>query len=221
MSQDAFGKTRLLLSLMMGVACVGFTAVISFEGGDDVARAIFEVALVVLIGGCGAMLVWLRDRSRLTPVAMGAIVALYMLGMTGMLLFWGLYSPAGAIVTVALYISANSMTYRGALAFYFSTVTIHWALWGALMTGLFADPGIINSRDLATSDRVLSFILPQVVYLATLLLGRASRLRTIRSMDELESAVRTNAVRDALLNEAMRELEVAQGGNGLFTGQRV
>ncbi|MEM9695833.1 MAG: serine/threonine-protein kinase, partial [Myxococcota bacterium] len=39
--------------------------------------------------------------------------------------------------------------------------------------------------------------------------------------DELESAVRTNAVRDALLNEAMRELEVAQGGNGLFTGQRV
>ena len=81
----------------------------------------------------------------------------------------------------------------------------------------------MTSSALPLTDQIALQGCVQAVYAVALVAGRRSRRKLERVFGDLESAARLIAQRDALLNEAKRDLEraVRVGGEGRFTEQVV
>jgi serine/threonine-protein kinase len=93
-----------------------------------------------------------------------------------------------------------------------------WALVGA---GVLEDRGMIPLGEMELLNQIILLALVQLVFLVTYVIARGSRRSRLNATEELELAVRQIAQREALLDEARRELDRALevGGPGRFTDQ--
>jgi serine/threonine-protein kinase len=203
------------------VAAVGLA--LPFLNPDPVARGSLIIGLALVLAGVLRTFWVLRTPERyrdsdalvlgLTAVA-GAILGFY---------YFGYFSPAPFLGTMGIFFF--SLVRRRAVAF---TVYLAAALLQAIgmmgtATGLIADRSVIKAAGLPVSDCAMMLFLVEAVFFATYALGRsvADAMRT--SLEELDRAVREVAFREALLDEARRDLESALkvGGPGRFSDQSV
>lgn len=220
--------------------------------GEELARAIALLRLVVLAGLAGLVAVWLQPRpspGRALATISTVITVLVSLGLLvelrdvnkldrRKLLVQGL-SCVVTILAMTYYVGVFSPTiiamYIGIYFFGLSdSVASGWTIYatgafGYLVLNVLAMLGVI-----ATDQAVFQLVDPQpaamfavlfvcqVLFAATFWMARRSRAATLAAFERLERAMRQIKKRDALLDEAMADLERERGAKlGRFTDQQV
>jgi serine/threonine-protein kinase len=217
--RHSLSRARVVAGAAIAVCSFGMLMPWIVGGGTPISR-------IVLSTNCGVIIavflsaLWLtrsgRQPTSLLLAVMGETLAL---GSIGVYVFWGIYSPAVAIFVFGLYAFATAVPIRVAVAVYLTLALVHAGM-GALSTWeVIPDIGVINGTGLPVRDQVMSWATPQLFLLVAFVSARLSRRSTLASMADLDTAVRSVAVREALLNEARLDLKQARSGPGLFSGQ--
>jgi serine/threonine-protein kinase len=169
------------------------------------------------------MLRIVRDPAQYAPkkiVLPGLVISL---GAFGGVYYWGIVSPATALILFGIYFFSFGGSRRATLGIYLLCAGLHGGLALAIGAGWVADRGIVRTTGLPWRHELLTHGVVQFLYLCAYLVGRASRKSTLDAVSSLEKAVRQVAQREALLAEARADLDRALkvGGPGRYTDQVV
>src|SRR5512139_1209479 len=101
----AFSKLAILIGVFAVIA-------ISLATGDPLAKAIFASSVAVMIAAVSVMLVYIRDASRYTPERMIVPGITGFAAVLGGVLYWGVASPASAVMLFGIYFFALGQSLR-------------------------------------------------------------------------------------------------------------
>ena len=215
-------RTRLFLKLCIAIVFASMVAV-ALAGGDPYAR------LAVAAGGglvsitAAWMLYVTRDPAGFTTPRLTAIAAIIAVGAFGGVYYWGIVSPASALILFGIYFFSFGASVHSTLGIYLLCAGLQVALAVPIIAGWIEDRGLIKSVQMSVRDQIVSQLVVQFLYLCAFLTARASRRTLIDAIDKLEKAVRQVSQREALLAEARAELDRALkvGGPGRYSEQVV
>ena len=212
----AFSKLAILIGL-------GSMVAISLASGHPLAKALFAASVAVMIAGISWLLVQLRDPARFTP---GRIIGAGVTGFIAVLggvLYWGVASPASAVMLFGIYFFSLGQDLRGTIAMYAVGAAGHLVLAVLVMFEIIPDIGVIKTTQMPLREQIISQITIQALYVSALYFGRRSRRATMEAVERLDRAVRAISMREALLAEVRQELDRALkvGGPGRYTEQEV
>ena len=213
-------QARNFLKVIVALTLIIF-ALYPFYGGNP-------SALRLLLGGAGAgllvsvLLLWniRKPESYTLAKLLGGGVFMLTCAWTGTLYF-GVYSPAPAIFVIGIYFFSTSSNLAVTTLVYASCAFLQGATVLLFETQLIGDPGAITGAAMTQASRLSLQFLVQFLFFASFVMGRLRRKNMILAIRKLEDAARMLSGRDALLNEANRELNAALqvGGEGRYTGQ--
>jgi len=215
-------RTRVFLKFALGIV-VAAVAGVWLAGGDLIAQ-------LVVSGGCALVAVtalWLvyafRTVAGFTTRRLTIGAVLIAIGAFGGVYYWGVVSPATALILYGIYFYSFGGNDRSTLGIYLWCAFLHGAMATAIGLGWIPDRSIIHAVDLPWRHELLTHLVVQFLYLCAFLTGRASRKTTLEAVSALEKAVRQVSQREALLAEARQELDRALkvGGPGRYTDQEV
>jgi serine/threonine-protein kinase len=189
-----------------------------------VASQLATLAAGVAIAGGGALLTWRKLRAgRLERGDVWLIGSTAMVGGSLGVFTFGFFSPAPLSTVMGVFFFGLQRYRRVATGTFVGTCVIHLGIMLAQTFGLIADRGVIDADDVSTRHKLVAAGLVQVVFLLTFFLARATQRAIVASALRLEESTRALAQREALLDEARRELErvLEVGGPGRFTEQRL
>jgi hypothetical protein len=215
------GRLRVTAQVMMGVACLGLLLA-PVMGGDPFAKKVFIAGLASAVL---TMAVLLRNsyvsNYNINAIGVGGVSLALAYACT--LYYIGSASQAAMTGALGLYIFCLGGSAAWSAAVYAALALPHLVLATLIMLRLVPDRGLVTVSALPLTDQIALQGCVQAVYAIALLAGRRSRRKLERVFGDLESAARLIAQRDALLNEAKRDLEraVRVGGEGRFTDQVV
>jgi serine/threonine-protein kinase len=221
MRADEIARATMFFRIIVVVAA-GVLCGLPFLGGAATARWVFAAGLVAYV----AAEAWFirrinidaseyRDRNLFLVGTVGVIAA-----YAGVY-YCGVFSPAPAIIVMALYMNSLVGSRRYTRFVYALCAAGQAGLSGLVMAGAIEDRGLMRPEDWSISGQIITQAYLQAVLLATFLVARFSRRETASNFARLEQAARAVAQRDALLNEARLELERSAwvGERGRFTEQ--
>ncbi len=215
------GRLRVTAQVMLGIACLGLMLT-PILGGDPFAKKVFVAGL------CSAvvtMALLLRSSyvSSYNTNMIGAGGVSLAIANTCALYYMGTFSQASMTGALGLYIFCLGGSTGWSLAVYAALAVPHGLLALLIITKVMPDPGLVDAESLSLPDQLALQGCVQAVYAIALIAGRKVRRKLERVFGDLEGATRVIAQRDALLNEAKRELERAVWafGEGRFTDQIV
>lgn len=136
--------------------------------------------------------------------------------------YFGFFSPAPLATVMGIFFF--SLGRRGvAIVVYIATALIHGVAMTLMMAGVIADRGVVTMVGVTSTNGIILTVLTQVVFLLTFLIARSTNDAMLRATEELQENARALAAREALLDEARRELDrvLEPGGPGRFTEQRL
>lgn len=215
------GRLRVTAQVLMGIACLGL-ALAPVMGGDPTAKKVFVAGLALAVVTMGFLL-----RSSYVSGYNSSVIGVggvsLALANTCTLYYIGTFSQAAMTGGLGLYIFCLGGSLGWSAAVYAAIAVPHLILALLIISKVIPDLGLVNVGSLPVVDQLALQACVQAVYALALVAGRKSRGKLERTFGELESAARVIAQRDALLNEAKRELERAvwAGGEGRFTDQVV
>jgi len=216
----SMSHARLLAWALIGLCMFGLGAMLIVDTGTPTSRLLLGTTCGALVAVLGIAL-WLTRGQTPSMRMIGIFGQLACCSAFGVIAYWGVYSPAMSIYVLTLYVYASTVERGFAIAAYATIAGIHATLWCLIMTGVTPDLGVIRGDGLRWQDHALSFVTIHVFLIIGFVAARLSRRATLATLGKLDAAVRSVAVREALLNEARLDLEHARGGPGLFTGQLI
>jgi eukaryotic-like serine/threonine-protein kinase len=209
---------RVVLLLIGAVALA-----LPIMGGDPLYKWIFAGGLLVAAVGSAVFLWYLRDEANYTPARLVWPIGCCVVAVATACAYFGIYSPAPMVLTFGIYFMSLGASVRAAGWAYATGALLHGV--GSVLVSLdvIPDRGLIRVGDLDVLSRLVMVTAGQAVLLATFLMGRLSRRATLTAMERLDKALRQIGQREALLQEANRDLERALRGGykGRWTGERV
>jgi hypothetical protein len=219
---EEIARTRIFVVVAGVFACV-VGATLPLLGGDASAKATLAGMLCVMVVSCGWFLWALRRDAGYTLARAIAFSHLCILTAYAGIWYFGVYSPAAAIIPFGLAFFGLGQNRPAALGAYGTCAGLHALLSGLVLTGRAADPGLVRGDALSPAQRVATLTLVQGIFLATYLLQRRTRRATLAAFEEHDRVVRSLAQRDSLLREARLELAQAiqAGGVGRWTDEVV
>jgi eukaryotic-like serine/threonine-protein kinase len=131
-------------------------------------------------------------------------------GTTG-IYYFGLLSPAAAAIAFGIFFFSPSTSFRAALAIYLASAGLHALLAAATLSGAVADRGLMSTAELGEKETLLIHGVVQVVFLASFVIGRATRRATLSAIHAHGEAMQQLEQRENLLAEARIELDEARG----------
>ncbi len=219
---EEMARVRTTVQVLAGLACVGLL-LSPIMGGDPFAKRVFLFGLLWAILIMFAMLRNAWNASSYSVHFVGAASVALSIAGTCSVYYIGTFSPAAMIGALGLYIFCLGGSTTWAVALYAALAGPHF-LFATLFTwGFMPDRGLVQAGNLALLDQIAIQSCVQAVYCIAFVAGRTSRGKLEGIVHALEVAARKIAERDALLNEAKRELQraVGLGGEGRFTDQIV
>jgi serine/threonine-protein kinase len=217
---DELSRIRITVQVLASMVALG-AALTPFMGGDPFAILVFRLGLLWALLTMAAMFYMASDRARYSVTWLG--VASLSLSISGscFVYYLGIYSPAPMLCALGLYVFALTSAPQWAIAAYLSLAGTHGILASLTIYHFIPDRGLVRPSGLSLMDETAVQSSVLAIYTIALLAGQASRGKLVGVFAELETAARRLAQRDALLNEAKRELERAAwvGGEGRFTDQ--
>lgn len=162
-------------------------------------------------------------RGRLTPGDVLILGLACTFGSSLGVYVFGFFSPAPLVTLMGVFFFALQRNRRVVVTLFVATVTIYSSVMLLQTFEVIADRGVISADDISPRHRLITIVLVQVVLLLTFFLARATNRAIVASARKLEESTRALAQREALLDEARRELErvLEVGGPGRFTEQRL
>ena len=133
--------------------------------------------------------------------------------------FFGVFSPAPVIVPFGLYFFSLAQSFRATLFAWLTCTVLYAVMFALTVGGVMPDVGVVRGTALPLFDALAMFGIVEAIWLATFVLGRATRRASLQAVEKHDVAVRRLATREALLREARQELEMALqvGGVGRYT----
>ncbi len=222
MRAEEVERTRAFSKLAIAIG-VGAMAAVSMAGGHPLAKAVFAATVAVMVAAVGWLLLQLRDPQRFTPsrVVLPGIAGF--IAVLGGVLYWGVASPAAAVMLFGIYFFSLGQDLRGTLTMYVVATGGHLVLAILVMSGAIEDVGVIKTAQMPLREQLISQVTIQLLYASALFFGRRSRRATLAAVERLDRAVRAISMREALLAEVRQELDRALkvGGPGRYTEQEV
>ena len=218
---DEKSRLRVTAQVMMGMTFLGLLLA-PIMGGNPVARRIFVAGMITAFSTMAFLYrVSYRERENLNLVGAGGVMLAIVNACA--LYYMGTFSLATMTGGLGLYIFCLGGNLAWCLAVYAALAVPHGVLAGLIMFKEIPDLGLVSASDLPFTDQLALQGCAQAVYALALLAGRRTRRKLELVFGDLEKAARLISQRDALLNEAKRELEraVCVGGEGRFTDQTV
>jgi eukaryotic-like serine/threonine-protein kinase len=222
MHDDEVARTRAFGKMSLVVAA-GVAVALALAGGNPTAKALAFGALGSMAVSVGALIHALRDPRRFSPRLTAIAAAPAFLAILAGINYWGVASPAAAVMLFGIYFFALGESGPAVLGLYALGAGGHLVLALLISGGAIPEHGIMASSHLAIRDQVLTQVVIQMLYAAALGFGRRSRRVTLDAVERLERAVRQVSIREALLAEARQELDrqLRIGGPGRYTEQVV
>src|SRR5262249_42530609 len=133
------------------------------------------------------------------------------------------FSPAPLATIMGVFFFGLQRSRRVATAVFLGTCATHAGAMLLETFGVLADHGVIDADAVPLRHRLVAIALVETVFVLTFLLARATQKAIVSSTRKLEASTHALAQRQALLDEARRELErvLEVGGPGRFTEQRL
>jgi serine/threonine-protein kinase len=220
---DEITRTRVFLKLVLITSIAAIGATLMTTSGDPLAfRVVLAGCATVSIGA--AWMLWvIRDPAGYTAGRIAGGATLVAIGAYGGVYYWGVASPATAMVLYGIYFFSLGADRRITLLMYVLCALAHAVLGLGIVVGALDDRGIINIQHLPRIDQLTAVLVVQFLYFIAYYTARVSQKVTLEAVLRLEQAVRGVAQREALLAEARAELDRALkiGGPGRFTEQVV
>jgi len=208
------------LCTMLGVAGVGYAP---FGAGPTLARWL-------LAAGCGTLLVasaialWvLRDERRYSRRLAALFSRVCVACMLPAYYYFGWFSAITILVPLGGITFALGQSRRSVIDITILTCGTHAAFALATIFGVIDDRGAFVVHTSGRIHQLLLLAFVQACALTSFMLGRLLRGHTLAAVAKYGDAVRDAALREALLQEALQELNVARhgGGAGRFTGMNL
>jgi serine/threonine-protein kinase len=162
-------------------------------------------------------------RGRLSPGDILLVGIACMIGGSAGIYSFGFFSPAPLATIMGVFFFGLQRDRRVALATFVGTVIVQSIVMLAIIYDVVEDRGVIDADHVSVRHKLVSVALVQTVFCLTFYLARATHRAIMASARRLEESTRQLAQREALLDEARRELErvLEVGGPGRFTEQRL
>ncbi len=222
MRAEEVERTRAFSKLAIGIG-LGAMLAVSLASGHPLAKALFAASVALMVGSVSWLLLQIRDPERFTPsrVVLPGITGF--IAVLGGVLYWGVASPAAAVMLFGIYFFSLGQDLRGTLAMFAVATLGHLVLAILVMTEAIPDVGVIKTTQMPLREQIISQITIQLLYGSALFFGRRSRRATLDAVERLDRAVRAISMREALLAEVRQELDRALkvGGPGRYTEQEV
>ena len=219
---EEIARTRVFV-VVAGVFASLVAVMLPALGGDRIAKGTLLVGLIVLIASCGAFGWALRRDQGYTIARATAFAHVCILAAYSGIWFFGLFSPAAAIIPFGVAFFALGQSRTSVFAGYASCAVLYVLLWGLVVCGALTERGLVRGGMLSIPQQLIAIALVEGIFLATFLLQRRARAATLSALEEHDRAVRSLAQRDALLREARVEIAQAMqvGGVGRWTDEVV
>jgi serine/threonine-protein kinase len=216
------GQVRLLAVFVLVLAIVVYLGLPLLDG-NPTAKNLHRWGLMLGATSAGWVVWRLRDPASYRPWVSTLFGACGSLAVVSALLYWGAYSVAIVVVPIGIYMFAAGESVNGAYLIFLVCVLPHLIMCVLLSVGILAPFGLIDPQGLPPRVQIVALIYVQFIFAAAFILARRVRRTTLGVIAQLEQAVREIAQREALLDEAKRELDRALrvGGPGRFTDQEV
>jgi serine/threonine-protein kinase len=219
---DEIARTRIFVRIS-GSLAVSAGFLLPLLEGDATAKRLLVGSLVVMAVACALFLRALRRDEGFTPAR--AVAFTYLSTLVGFAAIWyfGLFSPAVAVIPFGIAFFGLGQSTRQIIVAYAACAGLFALLATLVLTGVLPDAGVVRGPDLDKLSSVAVVILIEGIFLATFLLQRRTRATTLAAIERHDRAVRALSQRDALLREAKLDLAQAiqAGGLGRFSDEVV
>jgi serine/threonine-protein kinase len=215
-------RTRMFLKIALVIVGSALVAM-AIAGGDTTAQ-------LIVVGGCCVVAVsalWLlwvtRDPAGFTLRRQTIVATIVAAGTSTGTYYWGVASPAAAILVYGIYFFSFGGNARQTLWIYVFCSFLQLAIAVPVIAEWIPDRGLIKSTSMPLREQVMSQAVVQFLFACAFFTGRRSRRTLLDAVMRHEAAVRGVAHREALLHEARAELDRAlrPGGPGRYTDQVV
>ncbi|HEY8091916.1 MAG TPA: serine/threonine-protein kinase [Polyangiaceae bacterium] len=184
-------------------------------GGDPLAKDIFLVASAAIIVSCG-WLAWELRRDEGYTIQRATVVAyISIVSAFAGIWYFGVFSPAAAIIPFGLSFFSIGQSTRAVLAVYLTCAFLQAGLMLLVASGAVRDMGLIQAHGLSHLEQVMVMLILEGVFFATYVVQRKTRQATLDAIEQHDRVVRSLAQRDALLREARQDLAHALQAGGL------
>ena len=207
-------RTRVFV-IVAAIFAVLVALTLGVLGGDPVAKRIFLGASVAIVLSCG-WLGWELRRDEGYTIARATTVAyISILSAFAGVWYFGVFSPAPAIIPFGLSFFSMGQSTRSVLGVYLTCAFAQAALMLLVIGGVVADQGLIRADRLTGFQQVMVMLILQGLFFITYLVQRKSRQATLDAIEQHDRVIRSLAQRDALLREARQDLAQALQAGGL------
>jgi eukaryotic-like serine/threonine-protein kinase len=215
-------RARSFLVLAAGIA-VSLAAVALVTQGDHTSVDIFTFSMALTLSACLAL--WWHLRNATTYNVRHLLVVCYicMGGTFCGIYYFGVFSPAVAVVPFGLYFFGMAGSFAGTLLVYLIASLIYFGLAFGVWSGVLMERGLVSPLSMDGGVFAATLICVELVFGATYAIARLSRRATSDALEQHDRAVRAVASREALLAEARMDLDAVLKARGLgrFTGETV
>jgi eukaryotic-like serine/threonine-protein kinase len=214
-------RTRLVIPATLLLALI-VAPLLPLLRGHPIAKMMAYVGIAVTSAAL-LYLRWLAARpERFLERRVGAAYLAITLGVFAIAYYAGVYSTAAAMVPVGIFFTGIGRSRTVAFLIYLLNALCHGLVAMLVIVGTIPDHGLLSSAPLNTAEKIIAPLSIQGIFLITFLMGRFSRRQLDNAVMEHAGAIRVIAKRDALLEEAKRDLQRALqlGVAGRFTNQR-
>ncbi len=215
-------RTRRILPFVIGLALAALVLV-PFAGGDPLATRFAQAACVIGIAAI-IYLYWVAGApERFTEGRVGLAYGSAIVAVFAGVYYWGIFSPAAALVALGIFFVTLGRSRRIAIGLYAFSAACQAALAIAVIGGWMRDRGLVTGEHIDLRDQIIQQIMLQVIFATTFLIARATRSQLDKAVSDHDQAVRALAQREALLVEARADLDQALkiGGPGRYSDQVV
>ncbi len=221
MRLDEIQSTRVFL-VAGGLLAASVFAALPFLEADPIATRIFIGTMVVAV----ASLSW-AGWALTKPDGYRLVHGLALAGGGGIagyaaIYYFGILSAASLATVMGIFFFALTHRLVVAVVAYAGASAGPVVLWLLIIGDVVDDRGVMKIESMDRVNQFVLVMLIQCVFAITFIIARGSRRSRLAATEELEQAVRQVAQREALLDEARRELDQALkvGGPGRFTDQQ-
>jgi hypothetical protein len=222
MQAEELERTRAfgLLAILIGA---GAAAAVALAGGDPQAKQLFVAAIAAMMAAIGFLLWRLRDPANFSTRIVVIAGVFGFIAVLGGVHYWGIASPAAAVMLFGIHFFALGQFRSTALSLYLAGALGHAVLAVLIITRAVPELAVVSTLQMPLREQIISQVTIQLLYGCAYYFGRRSRRATVEAVERLDRAVRAVSMREALLAEVRLELDRALkvGGPGRYTEQEV
>ncbi|MCA9674317.1 MAG: serine/threonine protein kinase, partial [Myxococcales bacterium] len=215
-------RTRMFLKICIVIVAAALIAA-AIAGGDPVARLVVSAGCAIVALAAAWLLHVTRDPAKFTTQRLAITAVLVAIGAYGGVYYWGVVSPATAIIVYGIYFFSFGASAGATLGLYLFCAFLQIVVSTPVILGWVVDRSLIKTSQMSLREQLMSQAVVQFLYLCAYVTARAGRKTLLDAVEQLEKAVRAVSQREALLAEARAELDRALrvGGPGRYTDQVV